>query len=240
MRFLLYNIKYGTNSLGRWSWLSFMTRSTRHFMTVERFIDCVQPDVIGLVEIDSGSYRTRGNSQVDHLASTFGYHQAARAKYHSAGLAAHLPILRTQSNAILSKEPFQRAVYHDFSVGMKRLVIEVELEKVCIFLVHLALGATTRHHQLEELHHLIKSANKPCILAGDFNFLAGKWESHLFLDATGLIEANAAHRPTYPSWRPKRLLDFVCHSPEIRLKRFRMPRLIVSDHLPMVCDFEFN
>lgn len=240
MRFLLYNIKYGTNRLGRWSWLSFMSSSRRHFMSVERFIGCVSPDVIGLVEVDGGSYRMRGNSQVEQLVGRFGYHHAARAKYHEEGWAARLPILKTQSNAVLSREPILRMAYHDFSVGMKRLVIEAELEKVCIFLVHLALTSRTRHQQLEELHGLISACKKPCILAGDFNFLSGTWEPRLFLKATGLVEADPCHRATFPSWMPTRQLDFVCYSPEIRLKRFRMPRLIVSDHLPLVCDFEFE
>ena len=35
--------------------------------------------------------------------------------------------------------------------------------------MHLSLGAKTRHHQLRDLYAKVKSTDKPCIVAGDFN-----------------------------------------------------------------------
>lgn len=236
MRFLLYNIKYGTNNLGRWSWLTFLFSSKRHFMNLERFVTAVEADVLGLVEIDGGSYRSGGHSQADKLRS-LGYTPVIRSKYPSESLSSTLPVLNKQANAILSRLPIMTARYHDFSVGMKRLVLEVELEEVTFFLVHLALSAKKRHRQLQELFVIIRNTTKPCIVAGDFNFFSGSWESHLFMEAAGLQEANVDHRPTFPSWAPTRQLDYIFHSPEIHITRLRIPRILVSDHLPLVCDF---
>ncbi len=39
-----------------------------------------------------------------------------------------------------------------FDRGMKRLVIELELEHLVVYLVHLALGGKTRHQQLANLY----------------------------------------------------------------------------------------
>ena len=58
--------------------------------------------------------------------------------------------------------------------------------------------------------------------------------------ALNLESANRPPLPTFPSWRPRRELDFVCHSPELRLQRRRLPRVRLSDHLPLVCDFTLS
>lgn len=239
MRFLLYNIKYGTNNLGRWSWVSFMSFSSRHFMNLKRFVTAVDADVIGLVEVDAGSYRSHGRNQARAL-SELGYTMAVRSKYRLGTWARSMPVLRSQSNALLTRLPVVATRYHDFSVGMKRLVIEVELKDVSLFLVHLALVGQVRHQQLAELAQLVRASKKPCIVAGDFNFLSGVWEASLFMEATGLRSANVQGRPTFPSWAPTKVLDFVFHDEKILLKRLRIPSIIVSDHLPIVCDFEIQ
>ena len=50
--------------------------------------------------------------------------------------------------------------------------------------------------------------------------------------------ADRAMHPSFPSRNPKRHLDFILHSPKIKINRFEMPRVQLSDHLPLVVDFE--
>lgn len=57
----------------------------------------------------------------------------------------------------------------------------------------------------------------------------------LFLGATGLVSANPEKNPPLPSRAPKRELDFILHSPELR--RSQIPPVIYSDHAPLICDF---
>jgi endonuclease/exonuclease/phosphatase family metal-dependent hydrolase len=159
-------------------------------------------------------------------------------KYCRNSPALWLPVLRKQANAFLCQDRIRRERFHFFDRGIKRLVIELEMERVNLFLVHLSLGFRTRHRQLADLHDLVRQSQKPCVVAGDFNALSGAHEMRLFLAATGLASANAGHLPTYPSWQPRRELDFVCHTPDLRLKRFVLPPVDLSDHLPLVCDFD--
>ncbi len=239
MRLLLYNIRYGTGRRRRWAWMHTLTPTVNHLPAICRFIQDVDPDVVGLVEVDAGSYRAGRLNQAEQLAEEIGHYHSYRMKYRaSGGVGRLLPVLNKQGNAFLTRGVIQREVFHEFTDGFKRLVIELELESVRLFLVHLALGFRARHGQLAELSDLIAQSSKPCILAGDFNSIWGAHELNLFLKATGLASANTEHAPTYPSWRPRRELDFVCHSPSLKLRRFAMPPVTLSDHLPLICDFD--
>jgi len=241
MRFLLYNIRYATGRRTRWAWMHYLTRTVNHLPEIARFIGTIDPDVVGLVEVDAGSYRSGRKNQAEILAEKLGHFHSCRMKYRGKGglgLGRRLPVLKKQANAFLTRDAIQRETFHEFTGGFKRLVIELELKDVRLFLVHLALGFRARHGQLAELHELIMRSDKPCIVAGDFNSRWGSRELKLFLAATGLTSANRKNLPTYPSWRPIRELDFVCHSSQIKLKRFIVPRVTLSDHLPLICDFD--
>jgi endonuclease/exonuclease/phosphatase family metal-dependent hydrolase len=239
LRFLLYNIRYGTGRRTRWAWLHTLAPTSGHLPEIARFIRAAEPDVVGLVEVDSGSYRSGRRNQAAVLARAIGHYHSYRMKYREdGGLGRLLPVLNKQANAFLTRDAIRRETFHEFSGGFKRLVIELELAKLNLFIVHLALRFRTRHGQLAELHDLIAGSSKPCIVAGDFNSHLGPRELRLFLKATGLKSANAEHAATYPSWRPRRELDFVCYSPELVLRRFEAPAVTLSDHLPLICDFD--
>lgn len=118
------------------------------------------------------------------------------------------------------------------------MVIELELENVTFFLVHLALAFKARQVQIYNLFNLIKETERPYIVAGDFNAFMGEQEIELLMSASGLKNANLDLLPSYPSHRPRRQLDFILHSPEIEIQKFWMPNVQLSDHLPLVIDFE--
>jgi endonuclease/exonuclease/phosphatase (EEP) superfamily protein YafD len=82
--------------------------------------------------------------------------------------------------------------------------------------------------------------NKPVMVAGDFNVLWGDRELQLFLAATGLSSANGQGQPSHPSRAPRRQLDYIFHSPDIEITDFRIPQVRLSDHTPLVCDFEIQ
>ena len=58
------------------------------------------------------------------------------------------------------------------------------------------------------------------------------------MKAAGLRSANVASMPTYPSRAPRKELDFVLHQDGITVTDFQIPDVKMSDHLPLVCDFE--
>ena len=122
--------------------------------------------------------------------------------------------------------------------GVKRLIIELELEDLAVFLVHLSLKYRHRHSQLRHLYDLVRKCPKPVIVAGDFNTFWGEDEIYLFMQAAGLRSANVESLPSYPSRAPRKELDFILYSEGIKVTDFRIPDVRLSDHLPLICDFE--
>ena len=109
-----------------------------------------------------------------------------------------------------------------------------------VFLVHLSLKYRHRHLQLRKLYDLIANTRKPVIVAGDFNTFWGEDEIYLFMKAAGLYSANEERLPSYPSRSPRKELDFVLHQDGIEVTGFEVPQIQLSDHLPLVCDFEIR
>ena len=127
--------------------------------------------------------------------------------------------------------------FHYFDTGIKRLIIELELEDCCVFLVHLSVKFRHRQYQLRALHDLVMQANKPVVVAGDFNTFWGTHEIYLFMRATGLRSANLSGVPSYPARRPRSELDFVLVGQGIEVTGFSVPDVRLSDHRPVICDF---
>ena len=239
MRFLLYNICYGTHgNQKKLPLLGLLGKTKNHLNEIIDFIDDIDPDVIGLIEVDSGSYRSERQCQVEKIAEKLGHFHSYRSKYATDSRWQNIPIFNKQGNAFLAKDTIRNEKFHYFERGMKKLVIELELEHVTFFLVHLALSFKVRQKQILHLYNMVKQTDRPYIVAGDFNAFTGEDEIQLLKSASGLQNANLKLQPSYPSRNPKRHLDFILHSPKIKVIDFKMPRVELSDHLPLVIDFE--
>jgi endonuclease/exonuclease/phosphatase family metal-dependent hydrolase len=241
MRFLLYNIRYATGHGVSYHlplpFSGFFRQTTRKLNQIVEFIESVKPDIIALIEVDSGSYRSQRCCQADIIARKLQQFHIVKTKYGNNSLTRRVPILNKQSNALLTSEAITTHQFHYFDEGVKRLVIEVELADLVVFIVHLSLKYRHRQQQLEHLHRLLKKSDKPVILAGDFNTFRGSRELELFKAATGLHDANPMRHPSHPSHAPHRQLDFILHSPELEAVDFHIPDIRLSDHAPLICDF---
>jgi len=241
MRLLLYNIRYGMG-LGpgvRWPLpgVSSLADSRANLKRIQRFIKAQNPDIVGLVEVDGGSIRSRRMNQADTIARALGHYSVYQCKYGEGSLQQFLPIVRKQGNAFLAAPHMHGARFHYFDKGIKRLIIELELADCAIFLVHLSLKYRHRQAQLHALHDFVTASSKPVLIAGDFNTFWGKDEIYLFMKATGLRNANVHGLPSYPSSSPRKELDFVLYGNGISITDFSIPGVRFSDHLPLVCDF---
>ncbi|MDR3630400.1 MAG: endonuclease/exonuclease/phosphatase family protein [Desulfocapsaceae bacterium] len=240
MRFLLYNIRYATGHKGMYHlpvpYAGFFKHTRNNLDQIIDFIRATDPDIIGLVEVDAGSYRSGKCCQAEIIAEQLGYTHIVESKYANNSIASRVPVLKMQSNALLSKEKILHHCFHYFDEGIKRLVIQVELEKVVFFIVHLSLKYRHRQNQLERLHHLAMNTSKPVIIGGDFNTFWGSRELELFLAATGLHNANTANIPSHPSHSPRRQIDFILCSRNLQVQNFQIPDIRLSDHAPLICD----
>jgi len=223
MRLLLYNIRYAVGG-----------------GALTTFIKSVDPDIVGLIEVDTGSIRSRKINQAEKIAADLGMNTSYETKYGTKSFNKILPIVRKQGNAFMAAPRVHGEKFHYFDTGIKRLIIELEMREFAVFLVHLSLKYRHRHLQLRHLYDLIEETEKPVIVAGDFNTFWGENEIYLFKRAAGLKSANTDCIPTYPSRAPRKELDFILFQDGIKMNNFEVLQVRFSDHLPLVCDFEIN
>ena len=241
MRLVLYNIRYGVG-FGLSTHLpvpgaGFVLGNTTVLGKLVEFLQSLNPDIVGLVEVDTGSIRARNINQAEIIAEALGHHSSFETKYGVDSINQVLPILRKQGNAFLAAPSVRNERFHYFDTGVKRLIIELELDDVAVFLVHLSLKYRHRHLQLRHLYDLVEATEKPVMVVGDFNTFWGQNEIYLFQKAAGLRSANVDALPSYPSRNPRKELDFILYQPGIRIDHFEIPEVHFSDHLPLVCDF---
>ena len=244
MRLLVYNIRYATGAGPAFHLpmpgAGYLRSSNRVLRQITQFIHDQNPDLVGLIEVDIGSVRTGMLNQAEYVANALGHYTAYQCKYGAGSINQLVPIVRKQANALLAAPRVTGERFHYFDAGIKRLIIELELDDVCIFLVHLSLKFRHRQYQLRTLHDLIAQSPKPVIVAGDFNTFWGTHEIYLFMRASGLHSANTEGLPSYPARSPRVELDFILVSKGIRIDSFRIPDVRFSDHRPLICDFSLE
>jgi endonuclease/exonuclease/phosphatase family metal-dependent hydrolase len=242
MRLLLYNIRYAVGAGASMHMplpgAGYLLGNQTVLPDITQFIKSTSPDIVGLIEVDTGSIRSRKVNQAETIAASLGMNSSFEIKYGESSINQLLPIIRKQGNALLAAPGIHGESFHYFDTGIKRLIIELELENVAIFLVHLSLKYRHRHLQLRKLYDLIEVTEKPVIVAGDFNTFWGQNEIYLFMKAAGLRSANTAGLPSYPSRSPRKELDFILYQDGIDVSHFEIPQVRFSDHLPLICDFE--
>ncbi|MEY2853158.1 MAG: hypothetical protein RL030_290 [Pseudomonadota bacterium] len=241
MRLVVYNIRYATGTGPAFHFplpgAGYLRSNRRVLAGLVEFLRQEDADIIGLIEVDTGSVRSGMVNQAEHIASSLGHYSIYECKYGAASWNNRLPIVRKQANAFLAAPRVRGERFHYFDSGIKRLIIELELDDVCVFLVHLSLKYRHRQFQLRYLHDLMEKSTKPVIVAGDFNTFWGTHELYLFMRASRLRSANVGNLPSFPSRAPRAELDFVLVSEGIEVHDFRVPDIRLSDHRPIVCDF---
>ena len=244
MRLLIYNIAYGTGSAGGvkgiFSAHRYLRTSNTVIDSIAGFINQSSADVVGLVEIDTGSFRTGYLDQTSLIAEQLSGYSSCAVKYGLSSIGRKLPILRKQANAFFSKNKPEQIRNYYMPFGFKRLVLEIQLNGIRFFLLHLALQKTTRKAQLEYVKKIVSINPGPMIIGGDFNTFDGDQELDTFIRDLDLYDPNEKNLPTFPSQAPKKKLDFILCSRSIHSISFKIPEVKFSDHLPLILDFELH
>lgn len=251
VRLITYNIEYCEGMSGKWYeylkiWKTLFPPKNLDKKIVGE-LGKYNPDILALVEVDIGSVRARKDEAKFfqhnlHMNST-----VEHVKYPFEGalkLFRYVPILNKQANAIIAKNKLSNVKYHILSNGTKKVVIEATVnvpEKVTLLLAHLALGWGTRKKQMVELTSLVKNIENPVILMGDFNTFRGEEEINGLLAETHLHHKfkmnNKSLTFTEPAFHPKKRLDYVLTSKEIKVENYQVLDFHFSDHLPLMVDF---
>ncbi len=240
-----FNIQAGAEvTRGYWEYL---IRGWRYFLPhahddilarIGQFIRSQQVDAIVLNEIDGGSFRTRLQSQLSILSQESGLSYAVFFPTSQARGS-------NQGNAILSRYPLSNTSHEQLpGSGEARFLssarLQVGVQHINLFATHLSLSARNRSKQLAAIRAITtaRAAQEPLILAGDFNTDS----AHEFtaLGEAGLFQLHTAHF-TYPAWKPKKSLDHLFHSKDIRIHaHVSTNRTLFSDHLPILATVEIG
>ena len=255
VRLICYNIEYCEGIAGKWyQYLEFW--KTLHAPKqlkeeIVRALKIMNPDILALVEIDTGSLRSSGVDEVKFISSGLKMNNfIEKVKYPISGwlrLFHYIPILDKQANAVISKYEFSNVKYHIFHEGTKRMVIEVTIncpKPITLLIAHLALSGKVRAQQIKELIKIVNKIKNPVMLMGDFNTFNGEEEIAELLKKTHLNDRIALDKEdlhlTEPAWHPCRRLDYILNSSKIKINHYSVLKFPFSDHLPLMVDFEIN
>jgi endonuclease/exonuclease/phosphatase family metal-dependent hydrolase len=190
-------------------------------------------DVVGLQEADAGSLRSGFLNQTRYLAETAGMpfwsHQPnrpmARLAHSANGLISRIEPTEVIDYPLPGRIPGRGALFARFGPGHEALVVVV---------AHLSLGAQARQGQLGFIAELL-SDYPHAVLMGDLNTDANSVEMrHLFAKTS--LQQPTSPMPTFPSWKPRRALDHILTSADIRLDRMWTLPQAFSDHLPLAAE----
>lgn len=190
-------------------------------------------DCVGLQEADSHSVRSGFRHQVECLAESAGFpfwsHQRNRA------LTVAAP-----GNGVLSKIEPSVALAHRLPGRIPgRGALELRFGEgdtaLRLFVVHLALTPRARGPQIAYLAEAIADAPH-VILMGDLNCEPDASELGSLFRQTALRPA--PHLPSYPAWDPERCIDQILCSKTLRLRRYEVLGLHISDHLPVTAEVD--
>lgn len=237
LKVLTFNLQVGISTH---AWYQYLTNSWQHVLPNSKRLERLAVigqflshfDMVGLQEVDGGSFRSGNINQVDFLA------EQAKAPFHYQQLNRNLGRLAQHSNGLLSRFQPSSVDNHRLPGPPGRGVMHAQfgdgVDALHLFVVHLALGLRTQKRQLDFVCELM-SSYRHVILVGDLNCTRIQLEQH-----TGLCEVmNFDQMPeqlSYPAWEPKRALDHILISPTLHVVNSQVLPPLFSDHLPLSAD----
>ena len=237
LKIMTYNIQVAMPSHGMrhyimHSWHHFFPHPRRN-RNLHEIAKVIKPfDIVALQELDAGSIRSKYVNQVDFLAeeAIFPYAEQQTTRNfgpfarHSKGLLCRYPIHNANHYILPSSVPGR---------GITTFCIGSKATPLFVVNVHLSLGSKSQSEQLDFISQLIDQYQH-VIVMGDFNMSPTQlqeldaFQSHLHLALSD--------EATYPSWKPKKQLDYILLSHSLKVKKAGVLNLSYSDHLPMFAE----
>lgn len=238
LRLLTFNLQVGIQTS---AYHHYVTRSWQHFLPHPRRMKRLevvgevlgQFDVVGLQEVDGGSFRSSRVNQVEYLASQAGFphyfqqlnRNLGRIAQHSNGLLSRLVPSRIEEHRLPGALPGRGAIHVRFGNGPDALHI---------FVAHLALSHKGRVRQLNYLSEIIQPL-RHVVVMGDLNCTPEQLHAHERFSASLPLHP-VKPLLSYPSWQPRRALDHILLSQTLEAAEVRVLDHLFSDHLPIAVD----
>jgi endonuclease/exonuclease/phosphatase family metal-dependent hydrolase len=252
LRLVTFNIAHG-RGLTPIQGLTSQRKLRSNLRRIATLLETLQPDIVGLQEIDE---RSRWAGNFDHLDYLRVHTRFPHAVFGINNRRTGLLNL-SYGNAVLSRHSIRVAetvVFGQRRLGEKGfLYVELDVGGRCVPLVNLHLHFSSRAQRLRQLEMLVNwlrekhrlHANRwvvPPIVCGDFNNpdtrddATASLLSHLsdYCEYT-LLPAGGR---TFPSPLPQRALDFVFLPERCKPARCEVVKSMLSDHLPVLVEFQ--
>jgi len=256
VRFLTFNIAHGRGTMPLHQSLRSTAKIRANLLKIAALIKRLGADLVAVQEVDENS---RWNGSFNHL--TF-LSEHCGLPFTALGLTnergGRFPL--NYGNGVLSRWPIMHAESATF--GQSRLgnkgFLFVETEPVRgrrLPLINLHLHHTSRKQRLLQAEVLMKFMTErgsqrrahwvtPPILCGDFNTPAHRPDATAMLlghcEETNNYVLLPKKGRTFPAALPARLLDYVLLPEECRLVHSEVVRCYLSDHRPVLVDFELE
>lgn len=210
----------------------------------------VTPDVVALQEADGPSAWSGRFDHVATLAQLAELDDHFRGDHNPFGFGRfHL----ASGTALLSRQVLDQPISHRFGLSWRDTkgyvaatirVPEWSGRAIDVASVHLDfLVPTVRRRQIAQMAERLAARRRPLVVLGDLNCCWSKEprSMQMLTDSLGLrsYEPEAA-APTYPSWRPRRRLDWILVSDELEFCSHHTLPVSLSDHLVVVADLRLR
>lgn len=230
LRVVTYNIRHG--------------RGMDDVVDLERTADVLrrlEPDVVGLQEVDVGVQRSGAEDQPAVLGGLLGMEHAFGAFMDYQG--------GEYGMAILSRHPIVELRALELPQGNEpRVALMVEIEtphgrRVPVINVHFDWVSDDEYRfaQASELARTLEGLSAPFLLLGDFNDVPDSRTMELFRGVADEARKPADDRLTFSSTDPRREIDYIFAGPP-GAGRFTEAQVIderlASDHRPVVAVWE--
>lgn len=234
LRLLSYNIQAAADTRRYREYVTHGWRQVLPHREQRETLDCIAHllkdyDLVGLQEVDSGSFRSGFIDQTAYLAASAGF------PYWFRQINRRLGKLAQHSNGVLSRvRPSEVSEYRLPGLpGRGALLMEVQTSEkpLGICMMHLALGRRARLRQLSYISDLV-SHYSHLVVMGDFNCGCSSREFRYLIERTNL-QGSHCDMMTFPSWRPSRKLDHILASPSLTVAKSEVLNYAHSDHLPV-------
>ncbi len=233
-----FNIQTGINTSAYHEYLTggwrHMFPSNRRIGNLNKIANLLKPfDLVGLQEVDGGGSRSHFIVQAEYLAKVAEFshwHNQINRRFgnialHSNGLLSRLKPDRIEDYS-LPGMPGRGALLARFGIDTGAAL------HLCV--MHLALSRKARMKQLAFMAEIIHGLPH-VVLMGDLNCAHDSPEIRYLTQSTRLCDPLFEVK-TFPSWKPRIMLDHILVTPEIRVDKLSAINFACSDHLPIAME----
>jgi len=244
IKLVSFNIEYCASiSRGYWQyitrwWKYILPHETEAIHNIAEIINRDKIDIATFMEMDGGSYRTRHNnymsliSYLTELKENVFY--PVRQMWwgltnQGNGIATRFDVVEANNIKLETNRVFGENRY----LSVSKLNVNDKI--IYVMTTQLALGNKSRIKEFQHIANVINNIKDPILFTGDLNTQNEKELEILKTTRLKRIETTN----TFPSWKPKRRIDYIFHSPEFEVvESYVIDSLKVSDHLPIVAELK--